>query len=322
MNRREFVARSIVLLALPVIAEAQRPTRVVRIGYLSPLSGAADSTNREAFRRGLRELGYVEGQNAAIEARYADGDYDRLPALATELVKLSVDVIVAAPTPAIRAAYRASRTIPIVMAFSGDPIGEGFVAGLARPAGNVTGLSATVAGMAAKRVELLKTIVPHMSRVAYLSSTVTAKQALSETQTAGRTLGVEVKSVMLRNPRDLGHALSILQNSHVEGVIVSLTIQDLWGQVVAFALKSQLPTVSGPREFVEAGGLMAYGPYYADLFFRAAAYVDKILKGAKPGDLPVEQPTKFELIVNAKTAKALGLTIPPSLLVRADHVIE
>ena len=314
-------ALALALLVAPLAAEAQ-PAKVARIGYLSPLSASADSTHSEAFRHGLRDLGYVEGQNAVIEARYADGNFERLPDLAAEIVRLKVDVIVAAPTAAVRAARQATRTIPIVMAFSGDPIGEGFAAGLARPGGNVTGISATVAEMAVKRIEFLKAIVPAISRVAFLANGATVKQATSGTEAAGRTLGVQVSTVLVRNPSELDDAFSTLKNARVGGLIVDLTLQESWRQIVDLALKSRLPTVSGPREFVEAGGLMAYGPDFPDLFRRAASYVDKILKGAKPADLSVEQATKFELVINMKTAQALGLMIPPSLLLRADQVIE
>jgi putative tryptophan/tyrosine transport system substrate-binding protein len=272
--------------------------------------------------QGLRDLGYVEGQNAFIEARYADGRFERLRDLAAEIVRLNVDVILAAPTPAVRAAQQATRTVPIVMAFSGDPVGEDFVAGLARPGGNITGLSATVGGIAAKRVEFLKTIEPHISRVAYLADASTLRQAVTGTEAAGRTLGVQVSTVLLRNPSELENAFSTLKKTRVGGLIVSLTLRDHWRQIVDLAIKNRLPTVSGPREFVEAGGLMAYGPHYPELFRRAAMYVDRILKGARPSDLPVEQATKFELVINLKTAKALGLTIPQSLLLRADQVIE
>ena len=257
-----------------------------------------------------------------IEARYADGSFERLPDLAAEIVRLKVDVIVAAPTPAVRAVQKATRTIPIVMAFSGDPIDEGFVAGLTRPGGNITGHSAAVAEMAAKRMEFLKAIVPDLSRVGYLAGAGVVKQALSGTEATGRTLGVQVSSMLVRNPSELNDALSTLSRAHLGGLIVDLTLQQSWKQIVEQALKSRLPTVSGPREFVEAGGLMAYGPDFSDLFRRTATYVDKILKGAKPGDLPVEQPSKFELVINLKTAKALGLTVPPSLLLRANQVIE
>ncbi len=313
---------ALLLVALPLGGEAQQPAKLARIGYLSALSASADSTHREAFRQGLRDLGYVEGQNAVVEARYADGKFERLPDLAAEIVRLKVDVIVAAPTPAVRAAQQATRTVPIVMAFSGDPVGEGFVTGLARPGGNITGLSAMVGEMAAKRVEFLKVIVSDISRVAYLANSATARQGVTGTEAAGRTLGVQVSTVFVCNSSELEHAFSTLKRVNVGGLIVDLTLQEHWRQIVDLAFKSRLPTVSGPREFVEAGGLMAYGPRYPDLFRRAATYVDKILKGARPSDLPVEQPTKFEFVINRKTAKALGLTILPLLLLLADQVIE
>jgi putative ABC transport system substrate-binding protein len=316
------VVPALCLLVAPLAAAAQQPAKVARIGYLSPLSASADSNHSQAFRQGLHELGYVEGQNVVIEARYADGRFERLPELAAQIVRLKVDVIVAAPTSAIRAAQQATRTVPIVMAFSGDPIGEGLVAALARPGGNVTGLSATVAEMAAKRVELLKTIAPDISRVAFLANAAIVKRAVSGTEAAGGTLGVQVSTVLLRDSSELDRAFSSLKKAQVGGLIVDLTLQEHWRPILELALKSRLPTVSGPREFVEVGGLMAYGPQYSDLFRHAAAYVDKILKGAKPGDLPVEQATRFELVINAKTAKALGLTIPPSLMLRADAVIQ
>jgi putative ABC transport system substrate-binding protein len=309
-------------LALAPHAGEAQSAKIARIGYRSPLSASADSSHSEAFRQGLRDLGYVEGRSAVIEARYADGKFERLPGLAAEIVRLKVDVIVAAPTPAVRAARQATGTIPIVMAFTGDPVGEGLVAGLARPGGNITGLSATVAEMAAKRVEFLRAIVPGISRVAFLANAATVRQAVTATEAAGQTLGLQVSTVLVRNPNELDDALATLKKPHVGGLIVDLTLKEHWRQIVNVALKSGLPTVSGPREFVEAGGLMAYGPHFPDLFRRAAAYVDKILKGAKPADLPVEQPTKFELVVNLKTAKALGLTIPPTVLLQADHVIE
>ena len=323
MNRRTFLGTFAVgMLTAPLAAEAQQPAKVARIGYLSPLSASADSAHVEALRQGLRELGYIEGQNAVIETRYADGRFERLPGLATELIRLKVDVIVAAPTPAVRAAQQATRTIPIVMAFSGDPVGDGFVAGLARPGGNITGLSATVAEMAAKRVEFLRAIVPEVSQIAFLANPATVRQAVSGTEAAGRAVGMQVTTVFLRDTGELEKAFSALKKGRVGGLIVDLTLQDDWRQIVALALKNRLPTVSGPRTFVEVGGLMAYGPHFSDLFRRAATYVDKILKGAKPGDLPIEQPTKFELVINLKTAKALGLKIPESLLQRADQVIE
>jgi putative ABC transport system substrate-binding protein len=319
MDRRTFIT-VVGVLAAPFAAGAQ-PGKIARIGYLSPLSAVTDSLNRGAFVQGLRDLGYVDGQNAVIEARYADGSSERLRSLAAEIVRLKVDVIVAAPTPAVRAVQQATRTIPIV-AFSGDPVGESFIAGLARPGGNITGLSSTGAEIAAKRVEFLKAIVPKLSHVAHLEAPDAARRMVAETEAAGRTLGVRVINLFVRNPRDLNSAFSTVRSERVDGLIVALSVKPYWPQIVDFALKNRLPTVSGPREFVEAGGLTAYGPDYPDLFRRAAMYVDKILKGAKPADIPVEQPTKFELVINLKTAKAIGLTIPQSLLVRADEIIQ
>jgi ABC-type uncharacterized transport system substrate-binding protein len=323
MRRRSFLCGlTLGALAAPLGPEAQQAGKVARIGYLSPLTAGTDSTSREAFREGLRALGYVEGQNAVIEARYADGKLERLPDLAGEIVRLNVDVIVAAPSPAVRAVQRATQTIPIVMAFSGDPVGEQFVTELARPGGNITGHSTAVAEMAVKRVEFLKAIAPKLSRASHLTGPDITGRVVTETEAAGRSLGVQVMTTTVRDSRELDRVLSPMTRERVGGLIVALTIRDHWKEIVDFTLKNRLPTVSGPREFVEAGGLMAYGPHYPDLFRRTAIYVDKILKGTKPSDLPVEQPSKFELVINQKTAKALGLTIPPSLLARADQVIE
>ena len=321
MDRRTFVG-SIAALAVPLGALAQQPPRSVRIGYLSSLSASADSGHRDAFRQGLRDLGYVEGQNAVVEARYADGRFDRLPDLAAELVRLKVDVFVAAPTAAVQAAHQATRTIPIVMAFSGDPVSEGLVAGLARPGGNITGLSAAAPEMASKRVEFLKVIIPDLSRVAFLANAATLRQAVSSSEAAGQALGVQVNTVLVRSASELDDVLSTLKKPRVDALIVDLTLQEHWKKIIDAAIKSRLPTVSGPREFVEAGGLVSYGPSFANLYRRSAVYVDKILKGAKPGDLPIEQPTTFELVINLKTAKVIGLTIPPPLLQQADEVIQ
>jgi putative tryptophan/tyrosine transport system substrate-binding protein len=312
----------IALVLAPFAAEGQRAGKVPHIGYLSLLSAARDSPNMEAFHQGLRDLGYVEGKTALIDARYADGKLEILPELAAEIVRLNVDVIVAAPTPAVRAVQQATRTIPIVMAFSGDPVGEGFAAGLARPGGNITGHSAAVAEMSAKRVEFLKSIVPKLSHVALLTPFDGVRAIVSGTEGAARSLGLQVSTTLVRNPSDVDHAFSSMPGAHVGGVIVDLALRQHQKQILALALKSRLPTISGPREFVEAGGLVAYGPNFPDLFRRSAAYVDKILKGAKPADLPIEQPTKFDLVVNLKTAKALGLTVPRTVILQAEQVIE
>jgi putative tryptophan/tyrosine transport system substrate-binding protein len=322
IDRRRTLVVMLALLAVPLAAAAQQPAKGTRIGYLSALSVSADATHSEAFRQGLRDLGYVEGHTAVIEARYADGRVEGLPALAAELVRLNVEVIVATPTSAVRAAQQATQTIPIVMPFSGDPVGEGLVAGLARPGGNITGFSAMVAEMAAKRVEFLKAMVPDMSRVAFLAHAAIVRQAINATEAAGRRLGVQVSTMLVRHPSELDSTFSALQQAQVGGLIVDLTLQEHWRQIIDVALKSRLPTVSGPQAFVEAGGLMAYGPHFPDLFRRAATYVDKILKGAKPADLPIEQPVKFTLVLNLKTAQTLGLTIPSMVLFQADEVIR
>jgi putative ABC transport system substrate-binding protein len=316
-----WAALVLLLVASPLTSEAQQPSKIARIGYLSPLSAAADSSYTEAFRQGLRTLGYIEGQNAVIEARYADSRPDRLTGLAAELVRLNVDVIVASPTPAVRAAQQATRTTPIVMV-SGDPVGEGFVVGLARPGGNITGHATAVAEIAAKRVEFLKAIVPRLSHVAHLAAQEVARATVTQTEAAGRSLGLQVTTIVVRSATEVDQAFLAMREKHVGAVVVSLTLRPHWNQIVGLAHKSRLPTISGPREFAEAGGLMAYGPNYPDLFRRAAIYVDKILKGAKPAELPVEQPTTFELAINLKTAKAFGMTIPQSVLLQADQVLE
>jgi putative ABC transport system substrate-binding protein len=303
-------------------AESQQATKVARIGYLSTLSADADTANREAFRQGLRTLGYVEGQNALIEARHAEGNLERLAELATELVRLNVDVVVAATTPAVRAVQKATPTIPVVMAFAGDPIGDGLVASLARPGGNTTGLSAAVTEMAAKRVEFLHAVVPKATRFVLLAPPGASNSMVSASEKAGRVLGTRVATLRVRNATDVSRALSAESNERIDGVIVDLAIQRNVTQILELASKRRLPTASGPRDFAVGGGLLAYGANYPDLFRRAASFVDKILKGAKPADLPVEQPTKFELIVNLRTARALGLTIPPTLLSRADELIQ
>jgi putative ABC transport system substrate-binding protein len=274
----------------------------------------------------LRELGWIEGKNIAFERRYAENRLDRLPALAAELVDLKVDVIVAAGTLAPLAAKRATTTIPIVMTAAGDPVGSGLVPNLARPGGNVTGLSLMVPDLGGKRLELLKELLPRMSRVAVLWNAANPYPALvfKETERAAQTLGIEVQSLEVREPNDFGNAFEAAERHQPDALIMvedPLTI-DFRKQIADFALTHRLPAMNGFRQFVDAGGLMAYGASLSDLLRRAAGYVDKILRGAKPSDLPVEQPTKFELVINLKTAKALGIEIPPMLLARADEVIE
>jgi putative ABC transport system substrate-binding protein len=321
------LALSATLLALSVPAHAQQAAKVPRIGYLSALSPSAESTRIEPFRQGLRELGYVEGQNITIEYRFAEGKTDRLSDLAAELVRLRVDVIVGGGDSVIRAAKKASSTVPIVMSFFPDPVALGFVASLGRPGGNITGLSLLAPELGGKRLELLKEVVPRLSRVAVLGGepgSRTSDLQFKEIEVAARVLGLQVQRVGLRDRSDLEKAFSTITKGHV-GAILGLTgssVRALRGRIVELAAKERLPAMYPLTEYVEAGGLMSYGPSYSDLLRRAAVYVDKILKGAKPADLPVEQPTKFELVINLKAAKQIGLTIPPNVLARADKVIK
>jgi ABC-type uncharacterized transport system substrate-binding protein len=316
------------LTLAPLAAEAQQAGQAARIGYLAANLTVSPHMN-EAFRQGLRDLGYVDGRSVVIEYRDAEGKYDRLPALAAELVALKVDVIVAADTPAALAAKQATRTLPIVFIGAGDPVTIGLVTSLARPGGNVTGLSLLAPELVGKRLELLKQAVPGVGRVAALwqpgfVGERTEKDMLKEVEVAARALRVQLQYVEARGPADFDRAFSDITRARADALTVlgSAMFANERRRVVDLAAKNRLPGVYGFREYVDAGGLMAYGPNVADLFQRAAIYADKILKGAKPGDLPVEQPTKFELVINRKTAKALGLTIPPSVLGRADQVIE
>jgi putative ABC transport system substrate-binding protein len=329
MNRRAFLtALSGGLLAAPLAAEAQQAAKVARIGYLAA-SLAATPHLPEAFRQGLRDLGYVEGRNVVIEYRDAEGKFERLPALAAELVAIKVDVVLAPPTVAALAAKQATRTLPIVFAAVADPVGSGLVTSLARPGGNVTGLSNLAPELVGKCLEQLTQAVPGVSRVAVLWQPGavperTEKDILKGAEVAGRALGVRVQFVEARGPADIDRAFSDMTRARAGALTVLPSNMFLIERrrFVDLAAKHRLPAVYPWRESVDAGGLMAYGPNLADLFRRAATYVDKILKGAKPADLPVERPTKFELVINLKTAKALGLTIPPSLLRRADEVIQ
>jgi putative ABC transport system substrate-binding protein len=323
VERRAFIAGiSGGLLAVPPAAEAQSITKVYRIGVL----GNENNPPWEGFRQGLRDLGYVDGRNVTIHWRWSEGKTDRLPALAMELVSLRPDVIVASGTQAVRAAKQATNAIPIVMAVSSYPDKIGLVDSLPRPGGNVTGLSNVGPELSAKKLELLREIAPRTSRVAVLLNPTSAVEPLTlqELSTAAPAVGFEIQSVEIRSPDDFSAAFAALSSSRVNSLLALGNPINFRGrQLIAdFALKNRLPSIFDERLFVEAGGLMSYAPSFTDLFRRAATYVDRILKGANPADLPVEQPTKFELVINLKTAKALGLTIPPTVLARADEVIE
>jgi putative ABC transport system substrate-binding protein len=318
-------ALALLLLAVPFATEAQ-PGKAYRIGYVGNSSPSLEPRLLAAFRDGLRDLGYVEGQNIRIEYRWAEGRYERLPDFMAELVRLKVDLIVVAGTPATLAAMKATSAIPIVMAVIGDALEAGVVPSLARPGGNVTGLSTVVPELEGKRLELLKQALPKLSRLAVLANPTNpfVIAALKHSQRAAEELHVKLQRVDVRQPEEFGNAFSIIAKERPDALVV---IADRFmlahrAQIVAFGTTSRLPGMFPYGEFVEEGGLMAYGPSYPDMFRRSTSYVDKILKGAKPADLPVQQASKFELVINLKTAKALGLTIPPSLLLRADKVIE
>jgi putative ABC transport system substrate-binding protein len=314
-------------LATVSIAEAQQAPKIPRIGYLTGASFSAISSRREEFRQGLRELGYVEGKNILIEWRSSEGKIDGLPALAAELVRLKVDVIVTGGSSATRPAKEATVTIPIVMTQDNDPVGTGFVASLARPGGNITGLSTRRPEISGKRLELLKEIVPRLSRVAFFgtSSEPANAQSLRETESAAAALEVKLHYLDILVPKDFESAFQAADKGRAEAVLmlVSGPIANTHRKEIAeLAVKSRRPAIYPRAESVEAGGLMSYGVSITDLDRRAATYVDKILKGAKPADLPVEQPKKFEFVINLKAAKQIGLTIPQSVLYRADKVIK
>jgi putative tryptophan/tyrosine transport system substrate-binding protein len=310
----------------PLAVEGQQGGKIPRVGILWAYSPSVVSILGDAFRQGLRGLGYVEGQNILLEERWAEGRFDRLASLAAELNRLNLDVIVTASTPAVRAAQQATKTIPIVMTLVSDPVEDGLVASLARPGRNVTGLSLMHPELSAKRIALLKEVVPKLSRVAVLWSPSTAsyRKVLGETQAAAHALGLQLRAVEVRDPTDFDSAFSAVARERAGALVVlpDALFRDQQRRILDLAAKSRLPAIYWSRDLVEAGGLMAYGANFPDVFRQAATFVDKILKGAKPADLPVEQPAKFELIVNRKTAKALGLTIPQTLLLRADQVIE
>ncbi|MBI2752538.1 MAG: ABC transporter substrate-binding protein [Betaproteobacteria bacterium] len=328
VRRRKFLFTAGALVAVPFAAIAQQSAKVWRVGFL----GASwrqiylESGRLDAFLRGMRELGYVEGKNLVIEWRFADGKYERLPALATELVRLNPDVIVAEPSPAIRAAKQATKTIPIVFPMTGDPVGSGFVASLARPGGNVTGMANLNLDLSAKLLELLRELAPSLSRITVLLNpgSSTAPRILTSIQAAARTLNVEVLPIEAHTVEEIERAFPVMAQWHAEAVVIATdSFLIAQGQKIgALALKHGLPSITQSPFYAEAGGLMSYGQNLREAFRYAAVYVDKILKGARPADLPVEQASKLELVVNVKTARELGLKIPQSILLRADRVIE
>jgi putative ABC transport system substrate-binding protein len=312
---------TLAFLFVPLAAAAPPAEKVYRIGRLSTSAApAGPDPLLEAFRRGLRDLGYVEGRNILIESRYAEGQEDRCPALAAELVRLPVDVLVAAGTAPIKAAQQATRTIPIVMAWGTDPVAQGFVASLAQPGGNTTGLSSMSPDLLGKQLELLTQMVPTASRIAFLMDLANPANSLQvrEVQRAAQVLGVQLQVLEARRPDDLQRIFAALPHEGVHALLLNRSRPE----IATLALQSRVPTMFNGRMPVEAGGLMSYGPNQPEMHYRAASYVDRLLKGTHPGDLPVEQPTTFELVINLKTAEALGLTIPPSLLFQATEVIR
>jgi putative tryptophan/tyrosine transport system substrate-binding protein len=323
VDRRAFVTGLGAVLAAPLAAEAQQEVKVYRIGYLSS-ANPRSSAFFQAFEQRLRELGYIEGRNFAIEFRNAEGQLDRLPGLAAELVRLNVNVIVTATDHATRAAKEVTARIPIIfVGVNFDPVALKFVTNLARPGANVTGLFFLHLDLTAKRFELFKEMLPSVKRVAVFSDLFTVDQ-LRRVEEANGSIGLKLQPIELRNPPDLEDAFRVIRRSHAEALFVleSALIFRARRDIAQLALKHRLPTSFAFREYADAGGLVAYGVNFANMFRRAAEYIDRILKGTNPGDLPVEQPTRFELVVNMKTVKTLGLTIPPSLLLRADQLIE
>ena len=325
-NLKSAILAGALLLALCVSAQAQQAQKIPRIGYLQATASSAVAARTEAFRQGLRELGYVEGKNIVIEWRFAEGKADRLPSLAAELVRLKVEVIVTSGPGQTRAAKEATTTIPIVMAQDPDPVGNGFVASLARPGGNITGLATLGPEIGGKQLELLKEIVPKLSRVAVLGTSINPgnAQALKEIELAAEAFKVQLQHQAVQSAKDIETAFRAASKGRADAVLVRAApvIVTYRKQVIDLAVKNRLPVTYYRREFVEDGGLISYGVNFADLDRRAAIYVDKILNGAKPADLPVEQPKKFEFIINLKAAKQIGLTIPPNVLARADRVIR
>jgi putative tryptophan/tyrosine transport system substrate-binding protein len=326
VRRRRFLVAAPGLFA-PLASLAQQAAKVARIGYLSLAPTGFDKSWVDAFRQGLRELGYVEGNNVVIEQRHAEGRFERLPELAAELVRLNVDVVVVyGGPPAVHAVQKASRTVPIVFTVSSDPVGAGFVASLARPGGNVTGLSDLHAGTVAKRLELLKAVAPTTTRIAVLLNPAfsTSPIQLQHLQASAAALGVKIVAAGVSGPDDIDRAFETMAKERCDALVVipDASFGGHHAQIATLAIKHRLPSISTVRQFADAGFLMSYGTDFHELWRRAASYVDRILKGAKPADLPVEQATRFELVINMKTAKTLGLSIPRSVLLRADQLIE
>ena len=326
ISRRTFVATTLGIMAWPAVGAAQETKQFARIGWLSPLSAVTSAHIQETLRDRLHALGWVEGKNLTIEHRYAEGDLTRLPELAGELVRLKVDVIVAGSTPAALAAQKASTTIPIVMVMGGDPVARGLASSMPHPGGNVTGVTALVQELSGKRIELLKEAVPGLTRVAFLSDPAfpdnqPSVQALAQ---GARALGVRLHVLEIHQSSEFEKAFATIGREHDDALMVEQAVMfnEHRARIVELAAKGRLPAMYGLREFVDAGGLMYYGASLQEMYYRAAAIVDKVLRGARPGDLPIEQPTKFELLINVKAAKTLGLTIPRPVLLRADHVIE
>ncbi|RZN13182.1 ABC transporter substrate-binding protein [Bradyrhizobium genosp. SA-3] len=324
MNRRSFIALLGGAAALPLAARAQRGGKVYRVGILEPIPAVRNAANLEALRKGLRDLGYFEGKNLALEYRSADGRAERFPDLASELVGLNVDLILTRGTPATTAAQNATGTIPVVMMTMGGP--GALVASFARPTGNITGVITFSTELSAKRVEVLKELLPSLTRVALLHNmgNPAVPAEWDETKTAARSLGLEAELLDVRSEGDLSRAFELVIRQRVDGLVVGADgLTQMYQQmIVEWVARNRVPTVFPAREFVEAGGLIAYAVNYPDLYFQLAAFIDKIFKGANPSELPVQQPTKFELSINLRTANALGLEIPPMLLARADKVIE
>ena len=327
MRRRTFTfGLGILFLTTFHLAQAQQPTKIARIGYLNPGDAVSRAYRTEAFRQGLKELGYIEGKNIIIEYRFAEARSERLPELARELVGLKVDIIFAVGAPAVEAAKNATLTIPIVTS-SDDPVGRGLVAGLPRPGGNVTGLTNLTHELVGKRLELLKEVIPGLSRVAVLCSLPSPGYdpiGMREAKVAAQSLGVQLQVPEIKNRDDLEPAFAALKRDRGQALFMvrSPVVNDQLRRIVNLAAESRLPAIYDDKRFPQLGGLMSYGTDLADVDRRAAIYIDKILKGAKPPDLPIERPTKFELVINLKTAKALGLKIPAHLLMEADKVIE